>query len=81
MAVTAYPQALFKPEIVEAIGIAFDAVRDALEIDDDDETLHEIIAKMLVKAASEGERDPIRLRNAALAQLHSSCIHPGPMLR
>jgi ATP-dependent protease HslVU (ClpYQ) ATPase subunit len=52
----------FEPEATAAMGEAFDAACKELH----DVGERELIAKRIIAAASGGERDPVRLRTAAL---------------
>jgi hypothetical protein len=56
----------FESEAVAAMSEAFEAACEVLQ--DAGEVVREIIAKRIVAAATVGERDPVRLRAAALAE-------------
>ena len=51
------------------MGEAFDAACKGLRDTGQPALVREIIARRIVKAATKGERDPVRLRNAGLAAL------------
>jgi hypothetical protein len=63
------PGADFDDEATRIMGEAFDAackeIHDAAPLD----IVHEAMAKRIIEAARKGERDPIRLRDIALAAL------------
>jgi hypothetical protein len=59
----------FDDEATRLIGEAFDAARASLDGQDEPELFYEIIAARILEAARKGERDPIRLRDIALAAL------------
>jgi hypothetical protein len=58
----------FEPEAVTAMSEAFEAVCEVLQDTGEHEVMREIIAKRIIAAATVGERDPVRLRAAALAE-------------
>ena len=51
------------------MGEAFDAACKGLQDGGQPDLVREIIAKRIIKAAMQGERDPVRLRDAGLAAL------------
>ena len=57
----------FEPEATAAMGEAFDAVCKELHDVGERELVRKLIAKRIIAAASGGERDPVRLRTAALS--------------
>jgi hypothetical protein len=59
----------FDDEATRLMGEAFDAARASLDGQDEPELFYEIIAARILEAARKGERDPIRLRDIALAAL------------
>jgi hypothetical protein len=59
---------VFEPEAVAAMSEAFEAACEVLQDADEPEVIREIIARRIVAAATVGERDPVRLRAAALAE-------------
>ena len=59
---------VFEPEVVAAMSEAFEAACEVLENARQPEVIREIIAKRIVSAATIGERDPVRLLAAALAE-------------
>jgi hypothetical protein len=60
---------VFDPEALAAMGEAFDAACKALDDTGQPQIVREVIAQRIVEAASHGERDPVRLREAALPWL------------
>ena len=58
----------FEPEVVALMSEAFDAVCEVLHDVDQPEVVREIVARRIITAARFGERDPVRLRVAALAE-------------
>jgi hypothetical protein len=58
----------FDPEAVAAMTEAFEAACEVLQDAGQPDVVREIIAKRIVAAATVGERDPVRLRAAALAE-------------
>jgi hypothetical protein len=59
----------FDDETTRRMGEAFDAARASLQDRGLPKIVYEIIAKRIIEAAKNGERDPIRLRDAGLAAL------------
>ena len=57
----------FEPEATAAMGEAFDAACEELHCTSQPEVVRELIATLVIGAASQGELDPIRLRIVALA--------------
>jgi hypothetical protein len=57
----------FDPDATRAMGEAFDAAR--MQVEGAGQVVHEAIAARIIAAAQRGERDPMRLRNIALAGL------------
>jgi hypothetical protein len=60
-------QGAFGPEATAAMGQAFDAACEELRCTSQPEVIRELIARLIIAAASRGELDPIRLRKVALA--------------
>jgi len=58
----------FDPEAIAAMSEAFEAACEVLQDAGEPELVREIIAKRIIEAARLGERDPVRLRAAALAE-------------
>jgi hypothetical protein len=58
---------LFEPEAIAAMSEAYEASLKELHDTGQAELVLEIIADRIVAAANTGERDPVRLRAAALA--------------
>jgi hypothetical protein len=61
--------AVFDDFATEIMGEAFDAACEELHDKGQPSIVYEVIAKRIIDAANNGERDPIRLRNAGLAAL------------
>jgi hypothetical protein len=59
----------FDDHATRVMGEAFDAARQALHGSGRPQVIYEAIAARIIAAAHRGERDPVRLRNAALAGL------------
>jgi hypothetical protein len=59
-------QGAFEPEATAAMGKAFDAVCNELHCTSQPEVIRELIARLIIGAASRGELDPIRLQKVAL---------------
>jgi hypothetical protein len=58
---------VFEPEATAAMGEAFDAACEELHCTSQPEAVRELIAALVIAAASQGDLDPIRLRMVALA--------------
>jgi len=58
----------FEPEAIAAMSEAFEAACEVLHEAGQPEMVREVIAKRIIAAATTGERDPVRLRAAALAE-------------
>ena len=56
----------FDPEAIAAMGEALEAAVKALQDAGQPDMVREVIAGRIVSAARFGERDPVRLREAAL---------------
>jgi hypothetical protein len=65
---------VFEPEATAAMGEAFDAACEELHCNSQPEVVRELIATLVIGAASQGELDPIRLRMVALAGF--TTFHP-----
>jgi hypothetical protein len=61
-------QGAFDPEATAAMGEAFDATCEELHFTSQPQAIRELIARLIITAASRGELDPIRLRMATLAR-------------
>jgi hypothetical protein len=61
--------AVFNDLATQAMGEAFDAACKELHDKGQPTIVYEVIAKRIIDAAKNGERDPVRLRNAGLAGL------------
>jgi hypothetical protein len=60
-------QGVFDPEATAAMGEAFDAACKELRCTTQPEVIRELIATLIIAAASRGELDPVRLRMVAVA--------------
>jgi hypothetical protein len=58
---------VFEPEATAAMGEAFDTACEEFRCTSQPEVVRELIAALVIAAASQGEVDPIRLRMVALA--------------
>jgi molybdopterin-binding protein len=58
----------FEPEVISAMSEAFDAALKELQDGGQPEGMREVIANRIVAAARFGERDPVRLLEAALGK-------------
>jgi hypothetical protein len=59
----------FDPEVTSLLGQAYDLACAELHDDGQPEAVRELIAKRIIELATDGERDPSKLSNAALASL------------
>jgi hypothetical protein len=59
----------FDDRITKIMGEAFDSACKALHDTGQPAIVYEVIAKRIIDGVANGERDPVRLRNAALAAL------------
>jgi hypothetical protein len=58
---------VFDDRVTEILGIAFDSACKELHDRGQPAIVYEVIAKRIIDAAAQGERDPVQLRNIALA--------------
>jgi hypothetical protein len=61
----------FSPEVLEALGKAYDMALAALHDIGQPEVVREVIAKRIIRAAQKGEHDPAALCAIALAAFNS----------
>jgi hypothetical protein len=66
------PRGIFDDAATKLMGEAFDAACDAMHDTGQPHVVYEVMAKRIMAAASKGERDLTRLRDAALAALGNS---------
>jgi hypothetical protein len=66
----------FEPEAIAAMAEALDAACSALHEAGRSDALRDLAARRIITAAKFGERDPVRLRAAALAGLPSRSEQP-----
>lgn len=57
--------AVFAPDAASAMIVAFEATLRELGLKDRDDPITELIAKLIIDCAKEGERDPLKLRDCA----------------
>ena len=57
--------------MMHAMGIAFDEARKILGLSDKMDGATRLVADRIIDAAAAGERDPVRLRNAAVNYFRS----------
>jgi hypothetical protein len=63
------PEKAFGPEAIAAMSEAYEAALEELHDFSQPQIAREMIARRIIAAASSGERDPVRLRAAALDSL------------
>jgi len=61
--------AVFDDRVTQIMGEAFDTACEDLHDTGQPTIVYEVIAKRIIDAAKNGERDPVRLRNAGLTAL------------
>jgi hypothetical protein len=61
--------AVFDDSATQVMGMAFDSACNELRDTGQPAIVYEVIAKRIIDAAKNGERDPVRLRNAGLTAL------------
>jgi hypothetical protein len=66
------PHLVFDPETAAVMGMAFDLAITSLQDEGLPSIARELIARRIVKAAGEGERDPQQLATAAVKSLEIS---------
>jgi hypothetical protein len=59
----------FEPEVVAIISSAYQAVLVELGLSDHEDKITLLVARRIIELASQGERDPDRLRAATLASM------------
>ena len=60
------PSGVFEPEVIAAMSEAFEAACNEVDQAGQAKVAREVIAARIIAAARGGERDPVRLREAAL---------------
>jgi hypothetical protein len=68
------PGVFFEPEVIGLMSEALEAACKLLPDAGQNEVVREIIATRIIAAASIGERDPIRLRAAALGDRQAKLV-------
>jgi hypothetical protein len=66
------PRGVFDDAATKRMGEAFDAACKAMHDTGQPHVVYEVMAKRIIAAATKGERDVTRLRDAALAALANS---------
>ena len=61
--------AVFDDHVTQIMGEAFESACNELHDAGQPRIVYEVIAERIIDAANDGERDPVRLRNAGLAAL------------
>ncbi|MFL5029144.1 MAG: hypothetical protein ACJ8E1_04665 [Xanthobacteraceae bacterium] len=61
--------AVFPPDAVSAMVAGFEATLRELKLTDRDDPITELIARLIIDCAKDGERDPIKLRDCAMEGL------------
>lgn len=65
------PDNAFGPEVIEALGKAYDMALAALHDVGQPDVVREVIARRIIKAAQKGERDPAKLCAIALSAFNN----------
>jgi hypothetical protein len=63
------PRGVFDDAATKVMGAAFEAACEALHDTGQPPVVHEVMARRIIAAARKGERDVVRLRDAALAAM------------
>jgi hypothetical protein len=63
--------AVFPPDAVSAMVAGFEATLRELKLTDRDDPITELIARLIIDCAKDGERDPIKLRDCAMEGLRA----------
>ena len=66
------PNDSFGPEVLAALGKAYDMAIEALHDSGQLDAVREVVARRIIRAAKKGEHDPARLCTLALAAFNSS---------
>jgi hypothetical protein len=61
--------AVFAPDAVSAMVTAFEDTLRELKLTDRDDPITELIARLIIDCAKDGERDPVKLRDCAMEGL------------
>jgi hypothetical protein len=62
-------ESVFAPDAVTAMVTAFEDTLRELKLIDRDDPITELIARLIIDCAKDGERDPVRLRDCAIEGL------------
>ncbi len=68
----------FGPEVISAMGAAFEDVCKAIDVSGGSDISKETIATKIIELARGGEADPIVLREMALSEFGLSRLSPAP---
>ena len=71
MSIHVFKNSVFDPEAVKALVAAFDDACAALHLDRNDPSAT-LVARKIIEHARHGKRDPIRLREAVLAEVRAA---------
>jgi hypothetical protein len=63
------PGGAFGPEVIDIMSSAYHAVLSDLGLSDHEDSITLLVARRIIDLATEGERDPDRLRATTLASL------------
>ena len=64
-------QNVLSPEDIRIAALAFEATIKSLDVVSAGDAARESVARYIMEQALQGERDPLRLRDGALAHLHA----------
>jgi hypothetical protein len=64
----------FDPDGIKCLAAAYEDTCAELHVADETRSLKEIVAKKIIAHAQSGERDPILLRDAVVAELRQEAI-------
>lgn len=62
-------QAVFDQDAIDAMTIAFEDTLRELRLTDRDDPIVEIVARVIIECARQGDRDPVQMRDCALKAL------------
>jgi hypothetical protein len=65
-------EAVFDQDAINAMTIAFEDTLRELRLTDRDDPIVEIVAKVIIECALQGDRDPVQMRDCALKALKNS---------
>jgi hypothetical protein len=73
------PGVFFEPEVIGLMSEALEAAWKLLPDASQHEMVREVMARRIIAVASIGERDPVRLRAAALAGRHAKLVEASDL--